>query len=86
MKNIINYVCSSLECDKAVVYSLDTEDEVLNLQATIDDIFPNSIKLGFDIAGIAADTGKILNIRYKIDYDFLEMLMRIRDLIKLVIR
>ena len=63
MKNIIDYVCSSLECEKAVVYSLDQEEGILHLQVTVDDFFPNSIPLGHDIAGIAAEKNKVMNIR-----------------------
>lgn len=63
MKNIIDYVCTSLVCEKAVVYSLDAENRVLHPLATIGEHFPSSIKLGQDIAGIAAEKNNIMNIR-----------------------
>ena len=63
MKNIIKYVCESLQCDQAVIYSMDESGENLRLNASLNDIFPSRLNFNEGIVGKVAASNALLNIR-----------------------
>lgn len=63
MKSITKYVCNTLECDRATVYSLDHEAGVLWSQVAKGEGKSFTIPLGSGVSGYAAQQNKVVNIR-----------------------